>query len=82
MGSDGNEPNILTLAEVAVRLRCSKAHVCHAIKGRLKGVTPLPAISLGRRKLVRRESLEHWLAQNDPGCAIIGSSHRIDAVNA
>lgn len=75
-------PEILTLTEVALRLRCSKAHVCHAINGKVKGVTPLPAIALGRRKLIRRESLERWLAQNDPGCAIIESSHRIDAVNA
>ncbi len=57
----------MSITEVAEILGCSKAHVCNAIKGKLRGVTPLPAISMGRRKLVRQESLELWLALNDPG---------------
>lgn len=57
---------VLTVAEVAMCLRCSKAHVCNAINGKVRGVTPLPAISMGRRKLVRRETLTAWLAKNDP----------------
>ena len=47
--------------------------------GRLKGVTPLPAICMGRRKLVRRQSLEAWLAQNDPapsGVMMVSSHSR------
>ena len=77
-------PEVLTVAEVAVRLRCSKAHVCNTINGKVKGVTPLPAISMGRRKLVRRATLESWLSFNDPGTgdAIIVPSQAIDAVNA
>lgn len=77
-------PEVLTLAEVAVRPRCSKAHVCNTINGKVRGVTPLPAISMGRRKLVRRATLECWLAQNDPGAsdAMMMPSHAIDAVNA
>jgi hypothetical protein len=75
-------PEVLTLAEVAVRLRCSKAHVCNAINGKVKGVTPLPAISMGRRKLVRRASLAAWLSQNDPSGAMMMPSQAIDAVNA
>jgi excisionase family DNA binding protein len=61
-----NFPEILTVREVARFLRCSKAHVCNAIHGRVQGVTPLPAISMGRRKLVSRQSLEEWLMKNDP----------------
>jgi excisionase family DNA binding protein len=57
---------ILSITEVAVMLRCSKAHVCKAIRGKVCGVTTLPAISMGRRKLVRRQSLDAWLAENDP----------------
>lgn len=72
---------LLTMAEVAERLRCSKAHVCHAINGKLQGVTPLPAISLGRRKLVRLRTLEEWLTQNDRS-VMMGPSQQIDAVNA
>jgi excisionase family DNA binding protein len=72
----GQNPEILSVAEVAAVLRCSKAHVCKAIRGKIAGVTPLPAISMGRRKLVRRESLETWLAQNDPGGATMNGSHK------
>lgn len=61
----GQNPDILSVAEVAALLRCSKAHVCKAIQGRVKGVTRLPALSMGRRKLIRRESLDAWLADND-----------------
>lgn len=56
---------ILTVTEVAGMLRCSKAHVCKAINGKVKGITRLPAISMGRRKLVRREALEVWMSEND-----------------
>ncbi len=59
-------PEILTVREVAAFLRCSKAHVCNAIHGRVQGVSPLPAISMGRRKLVSRQSLLEWLMKNDP----------------
>lgn len=56
---------ILSVNQVAELLGCSKAHVCKAISGKISGVSPLPAISMGRRKLVRRHSLEGWLNQND-----------------
>jgi hypothetical protein len=56
---------ILTIAEVAEKLRCSKAHVCNVISGRVKGVAPLPAIRLGRRKLVRMVALQSWLNQTE-----------------
>jgi excisionase family DNA binding protein len=57
--------DILTVAEVAVELRCSKAHVYNAIAGKVDGVGPLPAISMGRRRLVRRTALEYWMAANE-----------------
>jgi excisionase family DNA binding protein len=56
---------ILTVAEVAKDLRCSKAHVYHAINGTVPGVSPLPAIIMGRRKLIRRSTLEQWKAANE-----------------
>ncbi len=72
---------ILTAAEVAADLRCSKAHVYNAIAGKVEGVTPLPAISMGRRKLVRRSALEEWKTTNErsAGDANIASS-AIDTV--
>jgi hypothetical protein len=46
------EFDLLTLAEVAELLHCSKAHVGRAVAGRVPGCPPIPAVSLGRRKLV------------------------------
>lgn len=46
------QDDILTVSEVAVELRCSKAHVFNAINGKVAGVSPLPAIHMGRRKLI------------------------------
>ncbi len=57
--------DLLTLADVAALLHCSKAHVCKAVAGRVKGCPPIPAVSLGRRKLVRRQSLVAWVEANE-----------------
>lgn len=56
-----NTPEILTTTEVAAELRCSKTHVQHAINGKLPGVPRLTHISMGRRKLIRRDWLNQWL---------------------
>ena len=56
---------ILTVAEVAAELRCSKAHVCKAINGQVKHISPLPAIAMGRRKLVRLTTLQRWMEENE-----------------
>lgn len=60
---------LLTVIEVARELRCSKAHVHNLINGRVSGVKPLPAIPLGRRRIVRRESLNEWIATNERSLA-------------
>ena len=60
---------ILTVADVRKELRCSKAHVHNAINGKVKGVTQLPAIHMGRRKLVRRSALERWKRDNEKGAS-------------
>ena len=71
--------DILTTHEVAHELRCSKAHVSKAIAGKLPNVTPLPAIPMGRRKLVRRSALmSEWKRMN----AVPYILPRNDAVNA
>ncbi len=57
--------DLLTLADAAVLLHCSKAHVCKAVSGRVPGCPPIPAVSLGRRKLIRRESLRQWIETNE-----------------
>jgi len=56
---------LLTLSDVAELLHCSKAHVCKAVSRRVRGCPPIPAVSLGRRKLVRRETLISWIERNE-----------------
>jgi excisionase family DNA binding protein len=57
--------DLLTLSDAAELLHCSKAHVCKAVNGRVRGCAPIPCVSLGRRRLIRRESLRQWLEANE-----------------
>jgi Helix-turn-helix domain len=57
--------DLLTIADVAGLLHCSKGHVCKAIAGQVHGCPPIPSVSLGRRKLVRRQSLLAWIEANE-----------------
>lgn len=56
---------VLTIIEVAKELRCSKAHIHNLINGRIHGVCALPSVILGRRKLIRRETLAAWIQANE-----------------
>ncbi len=58
---DKSVPEILTIREAAQLLRCSKAHVSNVLNGRISGIQPIPHVIVGRRKLIRRAALEHWL---------------------
>ncbi len=75
---------VLTVGEVAKRLRCSKAHVYKAINGNVSGLPPLPAIFLGRRRLIRQSTLEHWMQTNEraAGDAMLIASLNDHAVDA
>lgn len=82
VSSAGPTPRtVLTVTEVAEHLRCSKAHVYKVIEGKIPGVSPLPAIFMGRRKLVRADSLELWKRANEKrhGNGNIFSSPKVDA---
>ena len=59
------EKDVLTLREVAETLRCSKAHICNLINGKVHGTVPLPIVTVGRRRLVRRSSLHEWLKSSE-----------------
>lgn len=61
------EREILTAEDVASELRCSKAHVYNVINGKVTNVSRLPSICVGRRKLIRRSSLERWKSLNEHG---------------
>ena len=74
---------VLTIPEVAAELRCSKAHVYNVINGRVRGVSSLPDIVMGRRKLIRRSTLDRWKCANERdelGNAILSESPVVDAV--
>jgi hypothetical protein len=58
---------ILTVRDVALELRCSVAHVYNVINGKVKNVSTLPAIAMGRRKLIQRDTLEEWKRSNELG---------------
>jgi hypothetical protein len=62
--------DLLTLADVADVLHCSKAHICKAVAGKVEGCAAIPSITLGRRKLVRRVTLLEWIDQNEKNTLI------------
>src|SRR5438093_3314723 len=63
---------ILTAKEVAEDLRCSKAQVYKLMNGEIADRTVLPHIALGRKKVVRRSSLEAWKRLNENRCHSLG----------
>ena len=71
-------PAVLTIADVAQVLRCSKAHVCKIMNGEVKGTARIPAIAVGRRKIVRREALLRWMTECEQA-GRMASSLEIDA---
>ena len=75
---------VLTVHEVAQELKCSKAHVYNLINNRVVGVKPLPTISLGRKKLIRRSSLEAWKRANEANGlgATLAAEPNINTVDA
>jgi predicted DNA-binding transcriptional regulator AlpA len=74
--------NILTAKEVADELRCSKAQVYRLMNGVVDGLTPLPTLPLGRKKVVMRSSFEAWKNANEKNRAIVASDSELDAVDA
>jgi excisionase family DNA binding protein len=78
------QDEILTVRDVARELHCSPAHAYKAINGKVAGVTALPAISMGRRRLVRRSTLEEWKAANERASsdAILIASQKNHAADA
>ncbi len=63
-GTVENTSNILTIKEVATILRCSKAHALNVIDGKVRGLPKLTHLSLGRRKVVRKDWLDQWMEAN------------------
>lgn len=68
MKEDDAKKKILTLREVAERLRCSTAHASKLLRGRVRGVPALPHVQMGRRPVVREEWLLEWMNQCRTRC--------------
>lgn len=64
---------ILTIREVAAILRCSRMHICNFTNGRVAGVPRLPSMPMGRRKVVRRSTLEEWMRAVEEQRALLSS---------
>ena len=62
-----HEQEMLSAEDVAQELRCSRGHVYRLIRGQVCGVALLPAVTLGRKKVVRRAALEDWKRRNESG---------------
>jgi len=62
-----NADPVLTAKEVAEDLRCSKSQVYRLMSGDVEGLTVLPHLALGRKKVVPRSTLERWKRQNISG---------------
>ena len=56
--------DILTIKEIAGLLRCSKAHVANVMQGKVRGLTRLMHLPLGRRKVARRAWVHEWMEAN------------------
>ena len=59
--TDDCTQDLLTMEEAARILRCSKAHVSNILNGKVQTLHPLPSVKIGRRTLIRRESLIAWM---------------------
>ena len=75
-----NADPIVPIDQIAAELLCSRAHVYKCIIGSVAGVSPLPAISMGRRKLVRRSALERWKRANERGGVILDTVAEVNTV--
>ena len=73
-----NDP-ILTAKEIAEELRCSKSQVYRLMNGTVQGVTALPYLALGRKKVVLQSVLEEWKRQNISG--MIPGDSEMDTVD-
>ena len=54
---------LLTQKEAAHQIRCSKTHLLNIIGGKVRDIPPLRIVRIGRRVLIRPDSLQSWIAE-------------------
>ena len=58
--------SVLTIVEIARLLRCSKAHVCNLMAGKVRGAPKLTHVCLERRRLSTVAWVSQWLEEQKP----------------
>jgi excisionase family DNA binding protein len=56
-------PPAMSVADIAMEMNCSLAHVLNLIHGKVPDVPTLPAVKTGRLYRVRRATFERWIEQ-------------------
>jgi hypothetical protein len=56
---------LLSMADIVAEYGIKKPSLSRAINGKLANCTKLPCVSIGRRRMVRPESLDAWLRENE-----------------
>lgn len=59
------EDRLLTVEEAALALRCSRPYVYRLIDGVVPGLSKLPSLEIGRKKLIRRSAIDEWVRANE-----------------
>jgi hypothetical protein len=52
---------LLTIAEAARELRCSRTHLNRILCGRVADLSPLPVFHIGRSAYIRNSQLQAWV---------------------
>lgn len=52
---------IFDIQAAANYLTCSKSHVSNILNGKVANVPPIPHVSAGRKKLIRRAAIDEWI---------------------
>lgn len=53
--------DLLIRAEAMNRLRLKASHFSKLVNGKIKGLPPLPMVTIGRRQLFRAAALDQWI---------------------
>ena len=68
MDSDGattSRPEIMGMRAAAAYLGVSRSHLSHLLAGKIPGVPAIPHVRAGRRALIRRAMIDHWLIEQE-----------------
>lgn len=56
---------IMDVKTAAHYLGISRSHLSHILAGKVRGVPAIPHVRAGRRALIRRSVIDHWLLEQE-----------------